>query len=352
MSSSFDLEATRKNLIPWFASRIPGADSVNLSSLTMPGAGSSNETFFVDLEVSRNGVTNSESLVIRWQPQGFLVFPKQCYDMEQQFQLQRALLNTAVPVPEVLWVEESPAIIGAPFYIMRRVSGWVPGDFPPYHTGGKLFDASDEQKRAAWNAAIDTIVKIHNINWQTEEFGFLNKPSGKQFMYDQVTFWQRVAALNSDPMPSVLIDTRDWLLDNSFEPEHLCLCWGDARLGNLMYQEFDVAAALDWEMACIGDPEADLAWFLHVDWASSTGKPFAATPRLAGLPSMAETLSRYESLTGRKVRHFDYYDAFAAWRLAIVYTRVEQDEKYLARSGNKKGLLTTTHFEKLTKLIS
>jgi len=89
-----------------------------------------------------------------------------------------------------------------------------------------------------------------------------------------------------------------------------------------------------------------------VDWASSEGRPASPTPRLEGLPSIAETIARYEKITGRVVKNFLYYDVFAAWRLAIVYTRIEQDEKYLARSGNKKGLLTSTHFEKLARLIS
>jgi aminoglycoside phosphotransferase (APT) family kinase protein len=70
----------------------------------------------------------------------------------------------------------------------------------------------------------------------------------------------RVFQQNNEPMPSLLATTRQWLLDNSFTPKHLSLTWGDARLGNTIFRDYDVAAALDWEMACIGDPESDLAW--------------------------------------------------------------------------------------------
>ena len=352
MKHQIDLEAARQNLKTWFQGKIPNADDISVSSMELPAAGSSNETFFLNLEYREEGVQRRDELVIRWQPKGFLVFPQDAYNMAQQFHLQRCLADTEVPAPEVLWVEEDPALIGAPFYIMRRVDGWIPGDFPPYHVGGRLFDASPEQKISAWNAALDTIIRIHDVDWQGAGLSFLGVPQDKQYIHGQIAFWERVCRQNADPMPEILAQTRDWLMDNSFVPENLCLCWGDARLGNLIYRDFNVAAALDWEMSCIGDPESDLAWFAHVDWASSEGRPASPTPRLEGLPSIAETIARYEKITGRVVKNFLYYDVFAAWRLAIVYTRIEQDEKYLARSGNKKGLLTSTHFEKLARLIS
>ena len=112
-----------------------------------------------------------------------------------------------------------------------------------------------------------------------------------------------------------------------------------------------MVAALDWELACIGDPESDLAWFAHTDWASSIGKSSGAIPRLAGLPSIEETIAYYEQLSGKSVENFRYYDVFAAYRLAVVYTRVESDERYITRSGGKKGELTKTHFAKLDELI-
>ena len=43
------------------------------------------------------------------------------------------------------------------------------------------------------------------------------------------------------------------------------LCWGDPRPGNIIYRDGEVAAVLDWELAHIGAPEGDLAYFLLVD---------------------------------------------------------------------------------------
>jgi aminoglycoside phosphotransferase (APT) family kinase protein len=317
----------------------------------MPGAGSSNETFLFRLDRCEGGNTVSQNLVIRWKPKGFLVFPEDSYDMQQQFRLQSCLADTPVPAPPVYWLEEDPAVIGAPFYIMERVDGWIPGDFPPYHIEGKLFEASEADRAKTWLGVVDTMIKIHTLDWRAAGLEFLGVPQGKDFIKNQVAFWDRVFQQNNEPMPAVLATTREWLLENSFTPNHLSLTWGDARLGNMIFRDYDVVAALDWEMACIGDPESDLAWFAHVDWASSAGRPSSPLPRLAGLPSIEETLAYYERATGRKVENFHYYDVFATWRLALVYTRIEQDEKYLARSGNRKGFLTWTHDEKLKRLL-
>lgn len=351
MTEQSDLEAISEKLTRWFVRQLPHAEQISVSELRMPGAGTSNETFFLQLAYTENGVRCEQELVIRWQPKGFLVFPHESYDMKQQFLLQRCLASTDVPVPPVLWVEEDPGIIGAPFYIMQRVHGWIPGDFPPYHLEGKLFDSSDEEKASIWFGVIDTMARIHRLDWQEIGLDMLEAPVNGEFIPQQLAYWDRVVAQNEDPMPALLVETRQWLLDNHFKPRHLSLCWGDARLGNMIYQGSEVVAALDWELACIGDPESDLAWFAHTDWASSEGRSSGATERLAGLPSIDDSIAHYERLMGRRVENFLYYDVFAAYRLALVYTRVENDEKYLARSGGKKGLLTTTHFAKLDSLI-
>jgi aminoglycoside phosphotransferase (APT) family kinase protein len=351
MAEHNDLEQTRKALTDWFAKSLPQAEEIAVSELKMPGAGSSNETFFLQLNTVENGIPETKELVIRWQPGGFLVFPRDAYDMKQQFLLQQRLSKTNVPAPPVVWLEEDAAVIGAPFYIMERVDGWIPGDFPPYHQQGKLAESSDEQKAKVWYGVVDTMAGIHQLDWQAAGLEFLGAPESGEFIPRQLAFWDAVSALNGEPMPAILAETRQWLLNNRFTPEHISLCWGDARLGNMIYQDCDVVAALDWELACIGDPESDLAWFAHTDWASSAGRSSGAIPRLAGLPSIEDTIAYYEKVMGRKVENFLYYDVFAAYRLALVYTRIEQDEKYIARSGSKKGLLTTTHFAKLDGLI-
>jgi len=348
---SISLDRAQQMLPGWFKKHLPMASEIYVSELQTPGAGASNETYFVTLEYVLNGKYKSEELVIRWPPSGFLVFPEDSYDMARQYELLRCLEATDIPTPPVFGLETDRDILGAPFFLMRKVSGWIPGDFPPYHSGGRLFDASENDQAQVWWSGLEAMATIHRLNWDNAGLGFLGVPDGTEFIEGQVKLYDDVLAQNSDKVPSVLSATRQWLLDNRFHPEFQCLCWGDARLGNMIFDGTNVAAILDWEMAMIGDPIADLAWFIHIDWAASEGRPSAPTSRLPGLPGKAETIARYENIMGQRVKNFDYYDVLAAYRLAVVYTRIEQDERYLARSGNKKGALTTTHFEKLNRLI-
>jgi aminoglycoside phosphotransferase (APT) family kinase protein len=77
---------------------------------------------------------------------------------------------------------------------------------------------------------------------------------------------------------------------------------------------------LDWEVAYIGDHEADLAWLLFVDWACSE---YESVPRLDGTPSREETVARYEQLSGRAVRNLRYNEVLAAVEIGLPVSRLE-----------------------------
>lgn len=354
MAQQIDLELARGQLEEWFAKKMPEATDITLSPLKPPGAGSSNETYFLTLNWREGQEARTLKMVMRWPPLGdFLVFPRYAYDMSLQYRVLKGLSATKVPVPPVHWMEEDPSVIGVPFYIMGEVNGWVPGDFPAYHVSGPLFEASEAERAQVWFDAVETLARIHEVDWQGVGLDFLGPKSGKQgFIESQIAYYDEVFALNGEAMPPILAKTRDWLLKNRFTPKRLSLCWGDTRLGNMVFRDHKVVAVLDWEMACIGDPESDLAWFAHIDWTTSGGRPVAPIDRLAGLPDVAATIAHYEKVSGHKVENFHYYDVLAAYRLAILFTRIEQDEKYLTRSGRPKGVITGPHFEKLERLLA
>ena len=95
---------------------------------------------------------------------------------------------------------------------------------------------------------------------------------------------------------------------------------GDARMSNILYaQDHSITGVLDWEIAYLGDHEADLAWMLFLDRASSE---FEGHPALPGTPTRAESIARYEEQTGWKVRNLDYNEVLAAVLLAIPIIRM------------------------------
>ena len=81
------------------------------------------------------------------------------------------------------------------------------------------------------------------------------------------------------------------------------LLWGDARIGNIIFDGTRPAAVLDWEMVTLGSPEMDLAWSIFLDRHHSEGM---GLPRLEGFPSYEETVERYEALTGFEVQDLHY----------------------------------------------
>jgi aminoglycoside phosphotransferase (APT) family kinase protein len=114
-------------------------------------------------------------------------------------------------------------------------------------------------------------------------------------------------------MPAESTSTRDWLLRSRFAPWQLSLCWCDARLGKLIIRDHRVAAVLDWEMACIGDPDSDPGWFAHIDRATSVGRSKSPFQRMAGLPDMPATMVHCERSTGRRAENLHYHEVFATW---------------------------------------
>jgi len=89
---------------------------------------------------------------------------------------------------------------------------------------------------------------------------------------------------------------------------------GDFRLGNLMVDDEGLAAVLDWELAYVGDPLADLGWLCVRSWR------FGARPPVAGLASRQHLLTAYEESGGRHVTpaELHWWEVFGTLRWAVM----------------------------------
>ena len=334
-----DLELTRRRLTDWLAARLPQADSLRLSEFTGPGAtGFSSDTLMFDLDTREGGREVHRALVARIQPTGFQVFPE--YDLGLQFGIQQALAPTDIPTARMLWREEEAGVLDAPFYVMERVEGRIPNDNPPYHMGGWITEIQPEERASIWWSGLEVLARIHRLDWQTLGLGFLAEPQqgreapaqraegerssegrGASPLERHLDYYSAFLAWAWDDKPHpTCTPALEWLYQNRpRDPEPVALCWGDARIGNMVFRDHRCVAVLDWEMARLGSPEEDLAWWVFLDRHHSEG---VGVPRLAGFPSREETIARYEEWSGHRVRHLDYYERFAAMRFSVIMARL------------------------------
>jgi aminoglycoside phosphotransferase (APT) family kinase protein len=117
----------------------------------------------------------------------------------------------------------------------------------------------------------------------------------------------------------LLARAQQWLQAQRPADEPVALCWGDSRPGNQIFDGTTCVAVIDWEMARLGDPVQDLAWWLTLDRCFSEG---LGVERLAGLPDRQQTIARWESLVGRPARHIGYYELMALYKFTAVMARV------------------------------
>ena len=315
-----DLDLVAARLAQWLAERYPGHAPVRVTELRRSPGGFSNITVLGRLDWAQEGRPQTIEIVLRVQPQTSSVYPD-C-DIQRQYRVMQALSGSDVPVPAMLGLEVDTALLGAPFFVMERVTGRVPNENPLYHLEGWFHDLPKDALRRHWFGGIDTIAAIARVDWRARGLGFLEPPAGRTALAQHLDYYRDAVAWAERlhrPYPH-LHGAYQWLVANQPTVEPLALSWGDAKLGNCVYDaDGRVAGALDWEQATLASPVDDLAWWLMLDESLCTGY---GLPRLAGLPSREETVAYWERASGFSARHLPYYDVFAAWRMAYVMARI------------------------------
>jgi aminoglycoside phosphotransferase (APT) family kinase protein len=310
-----DADKTRAALSIWLARKLAADGEVRLGELRGPGAtGFSNETLIVDATWTAAGAAQQASYVVRVAPTGYSLFPDAAFDT--QCRVLSALKATSIPVPTVHWYETDASVLGAPFFVMDEIRGCVPPDNPPYHMAGWLFDVSPAHRERIWWGAIDAMADLHRLDWRDLGLGFLTGGLGDGLAYYEA-FLESVEKDEAVPMARRALD---WLRANLPPDEPVVLTWGDARVGNVMYDDDGgVLAVLDWEMVGLGTPAQDVAWALFLDRHHSEG---CEVPRLEGFPSTAATVAHYEERSGLRLAHLEFYEVYSAFRFCVIMGRL------------------------------
>jgi aminoglycoside phosphotransferase (APT) family kinase protein len=266
--------------------------------------------------------------------------PPSAHNVLREARLLSALWSTPARVPDVLAVCSEESTIGAPFYVMERIPGEVIVTSVP-----AALDTPPERRRIGAQL-IDSLVEIHGVDWKgagLEDFG---KPTG--YLERQLRRFTGLWELNKTREIPAVETVGSWLGEHLPDSGPATIVHGDYRLGNTIFASdapARLSAVLDWEMATIGDPLADIG-YLCMMW-TDPGDPaeglrghLGNVTRAEGFPTRAELIERYEQGSGRSMSNIRWYTTLALWKSVVFmegnYKRAiagTTDDPYLKQFG-------------------
>lgn len=318
----------RAALEQWMQRSFPFRHGLTVTGIEIPvSTGFSNETVIVDTAWTEGGSDRDERYAVRIEPADGGMFPPQtpqgAVSVELQYRAMAAVAAAGVaPVPPLLGYEPDPDVLGAPFFVMGFVEGRIPADVPRYTEAGFVVDeATPAQRRRMVLSAIDAIAGIHGLDWRRAGLEWLDPSgTGEPTTAMQIELYRNhVHSELAGREHPVLHAALEWLTANDPGDERIGLTWGDARLGNIILQDYRTAAVLDWEVCALSPTEADMGWWLMFDRMSFDDMGVA---RFDGYPTREEMISYYEQVSGRTVRSPHYWEVFAAMRFCAVFVRL------------------------------
>jgi aminoglycoside phosphotransferase (APT) family kinase protein len=318
-----DLGDLARDLTDWLSLQMPGASDIALDHFDYPrGAGQSHETILFDAHWRDRGEAHSQGCVVRIKPGTFTVFPDNLFD--EQYQVMRLMSDRGtVTVARPLWFESDPAVIGKPFFVMEKKVGRVPVSVPPYAKSGWLAEATPAQRRRLWEGAVRQLAAIQLVS--ISEAPFLAGPAHARdgFAQEWDKYNRYVEWLSHDPRSKILRAGLDRLAENFPANQPEGLVWGDARIGNMMFDEnFDVIAVMDWEQPSLGGALQDLAWFTTLaDLMHGPNAQHGAY--LEGMGTCEETVALWEEISGKSAADLEWYQDFTQLKMSCSGVRMD-----------------------------
>jgi aminoglycoside phosphotransferase (APT) family kinase protein len=292
----------------YLAAHLPGF--AGAATIRQFQGGQSNPTFHIQ--------TREGAFVLRKKPPGQLL--PSAHAVDREYRVLRALAGSAVPVPAAHLLCADDGVIGQMFYVMDYVEGRV---FPDRMLPG----CSPAERAAMYDHMNAVLAALHRVDWRAVGLEGFGRPDG--YVARQIARWSRqYQASRTEPMAAMdrLIE---WLPAHLPAGDAAAIAHGDYRVGNLIFHPTEprVVAVLDWELATIGHPLADLAYNCLAYRLSGThdhGFPPGGLGAL-GVPGEADYLAAYCRRTGRAgVEDWEFFIVFAMFRIAAILDGVRR----------------------------
>ena len=328
-------ELNLPSLANWLRGRIAGAEQ-SIAAEQFP-SGHSNLTYLLRMD--------GREYVLRRGPLG-PVAPK-AHDMAREFRVLRMVHPHFQEAPDAFHLCEDPTVLGAVFFLMERRHGLILRDeVPP-----QLAEAPNYAQRVS-EAFVDCLIRLHAIDVSKTGLMTLGKPEG--FLERQALGWaDRWNRAKTDEMPQMDRVIR-WLVARRPSSPAPTLVHNDYKLDNVMLGAASVdhiEAVLDWEMATVGDPLADLGLTLcYWTWAAPPQLRAREVPAITSRPgwyTRDQFVRRYEERTGRDLSQIGYYEVLGMFKLAVILQQIyyrfrrgqTQDTRFQNFGERVKGLV-------------
>lgn len=280
--------------------------------------GQSNPTFLLE--------TGTKRYVLRKKPSGQLL--PSAHMIEREYRVMHALAKSNVPVIPAHLLCEDTSVIGTSFYVMDFIEGRIFRD-------PALPGMAPSERGAIYADMASVMGKLHAVDWRAVGLEAFGKPTG--YLARQIALWTRQYEAAKTHVIPAMDDLIAWLPAHIPADERTTIAHGDFRLENLMYHPTEprVIGVLDWELATLGHPFADVAYncmIWHLDPSTPNlgglaGRDLAAL----GIPSEAEYIARYAaSAQIAAIENYSFFLAFAFFRFAAI----AQGVYARARAGN------------------
>nr|WP_314070021.1 phosphotransferase family protein [uncultured Roseococcus sp.] len=303
-------ETRRTALNAWLSQAAGAAVEIGEASLLSGGAIQQNWA----LSVTRGG--GAEEWVLRTDNAATLAVS---LSRSEEYALLRAAFTAGVTVPEPLFCCDDTAIIGAPFFVMRRVAGTATA-FRLAKQAAAMGGDAELVRHAGREMA-----RIHSVVPPRGDLAFLGTPPADAGIEFIRAMRERLDAAGT-PRPVL-----EWGLSalerNLLPPLPPVLCHNDFRTGNLMVQGHAITAVLDWEFAAWGDPHADLGWLCAPCWRFGN-----LALEAGGLGPRVALLEGYGP--GADPARLPFWELAATIRWAVI--AADQGARHL--SGQERGL--------------
>lgn len=271
---------------------LPGQGPVRLVLQERVFGGASRQTIRIDAE--RDGTRHL--LILRRDPAASLI--------ETERKLEFAALATfaggPVPVPKPLLLEEDPALLGAPFFVMERIEGALPGS--PFQSACYAPHAQAIARQFFWHLGAIAARPLAG----SPLAAVLEPVTADTCWSRELARWEAVILEDApEPQPVALAAIRRLRRTPPPPPPRVGIVHGDYRSGNFLHDGAgSIRAILDWEMVHAGDPHEDLAWALDPLWAHDPARPLTGIGR-------EEAITLWEAASGLACNR----DALAWWGL-------------------------------------